>query len=105
MSLTRNRSATTDHTDFRADEKTYLVAWADEHGLEVSIKPAGGDEPYGMTFVGYGEGIASWAIFRADGHLWLCRIEDRVGQGREGSKMVVDSVEEALATIIVDTEG
>jgi len=44
MSLTRHRSATTDPRDFIADERTYLVAWADENGLEVSIKPAGADQ-------------------------------------------------------------
>ncbi len=105
MSLATNRAATTYRTDFMADERAFLVAWGDENGLEVSIKPAVADLAQEMVFVSYGQGVASWVIYRADGHLWLCRIEDRVGQARAGSKMVVDSVEEALATIIVDTEG
>jgi hypothetical protein len=105
MSLTKNRAATTERTDFMADERAFLVAWGNENGLDVSIKPAVADLAHEMVFVSYEEHIASWVIYRADGYLWLCRIEDRVGHGREGSKMVVDSVEEALATIIVDTEG
>jgi len=104
MSLTTNRSATTAHIDFRADERAYLVAWADNNGLEASIEPANGEYPNGMIFVGYGEGVAHWTIYRADGHLWLCRIEDRTEQGREGSKVAVESVRDALAQIMVDTE-
>jgi len=50
-----------------------------------------------MIFVGYGEGVTHWTIYRADGHLWLCRIEDGTEQGREGSKVVVESVRDALA--------
>lgn len=105
MSLASNRSATTDHVDFRADERARLVAWADEHGLEASIKPAGADYPDGMIFVGYGEGIAHWVIYRAEGHLWLGRIEDRTERGREGSKIPVESVDDALARILLDTEA
>ncbi len=91
--------------DFRADERRRLVAWADENVLEVSIKPAGTGQAEGMIFVGYGEGVVHWTIYRADGHLWLCRIEDRNEQGREGSKVAVGSVEDALARIMVDTEA
>jgi len=58
-----------------------------------------------MAFVGYGEGIASWIIYHADGHLWLCHLKDRAGQGCEDSKMTVESVEDALNRIIVDTEA
>lgn len=105
MSLTVNRTATTAHIDFRADERASLVAWADKNGLEASVEPAGGDYLNGMIFVGYGEGVAHWTIYRADGHLWLCRVEDRIEQSREGSKMAVKSVEDALARIIVDTEA
>ena len=105
MSLTTNRSATTAHVDFRADERAKLVAWADKNGLEAFIQPADGVHPNGMIFVGYGEGLAHWTIYRADGHLWLCRLEDRTATGREGSKLKVESVEDALARIIVDTEA
>jgi len=52
MSLTRNRSTTTSRTDFMADERAYLVAWGDENGLEVFIKPAGADQAEEMAFVG-----------------------------------------------------
>ncbi len=104
MSLIAHRPATTGHMDFRADERARLVAWADEHGLEVSIRPASAGHAEGMIFVGYGEGVAHWTIYRADGRLWLCRIEDRTEQGREGSKVAVTSIEDALARIIVDTE-
>ena len=105
MSFTAHRSVTSDRAGFRADERASIVAWADENGLEVSIKPPCVDNAEGMIFVGYGDGIASWTIYRADGRLWLCRIEERTGQGCEGSKMVVASVEDALAQIIVDTEA
>ncbi len=105
MSLTTYRAAATSHMDFRADERRRLVAWAGKNGLEVSIKPAGAGQAEGMIFVGYGEGVVHWTIYRADGHLWLCHIEDRTDQGREGSKVTVGSVEDALARIMVDTEA
>ena len=105
MSLATHRSGMIAHMDFRADERRRVVAWADENGLEVSIRPAGAGQAEGMIFVGYGEGVVHWTIYRADGHLWLCRIEDRTEQGREGSKMMVESIEDALARIIVDTEA
>ena len=105
MSTTTHRSAATGHIDFRADERRRLVVWADENGLEVSIKPAGAGQSEGMIFVGYGEGVVHWTIYRADGQLWLCRIEDRTERGREGSKVAVASVENALAKIMIDTES
>jgi len=105
MSLTTHRPATTGHMDFRADERRRLVAWADKNRLEVSIKPGGAGRAGGMVFIGYGEGVAHWTIYRADGHLWLCCIEDRTEQGREGSKVAVGSVEDALARIMVDTKA
>ena len=105
MSLTAYRSVTADHTGFRAGERARLVAWADETGLEVSIKPPSADHAEGMIFVGYGEGVAHWTIYRADGQLWLCCIGDRTEQGREGWKVAVASVEDALARIIVDTKA
>ena len=105
MSLTAHRSVTADRAGFRADERASIVAWGDENGLEVSIKPPGADHADGMIFVGYGDGIACWTIYRADGRLWLCRIEERTGQGCEGSKTVVASIEDALAQIIIDTEA
>ena len=49
--------------------------------------------------------MAHWTIYRAEGHLWLCCIGDRTEQGREGSKVAVASVEEALARIMIDTEA
>jgi hypothetical protein len=105
MSPSKTRFVTTVRTDFMADERTYLAAWADVNGLEVAIKPAGAGQAKEMAFVGYGEGIASWAIYRADGYLWLCRVEDRAGQDCEGLKVAVESVEEALAMITIDTEA
>ena len=105
MSLTTNRTATTAHIDFRADERAKLVAWADKHGLEASIQPADGVYPNGLIFVGYGEGVAHWTIYRADGHLWLCSVGDRTEQGREGATVAVQSFEDALARIIIDTEA
>jgi len=57
MFLTTHRSATTGHTDFRADERRRLMAWADENGLEVSIKPAGAG--------GHAGAWSSWATGRA----------------------------------------
>lgn len=105
MSLTLSRSLTTDRTGFLADEKAYLIEWGDETGLEVSFKQAVTESAEEMAFVGYGEGITSWIIYRADGYVWLCRIEDQARHGCEGSKEVVESVEEALAQIIVDAEA
>jgi len=105
MSLAAHRSITTGYIDFRAGERARLVAWGDESGLEVSITPAGAGHAEGMIFVGYGEGIASWTIYRADGQLWLCHVEDRTEQDREGSRVAVASVEDALARIIIDTEA
>lgn len=105
MSLAAHRSITTGYIDFRAGERARLVAWGDESGLEVSITPASAGHGEGMIFVGYGEGIASWTIYRADGQLWLCYVEDRTEQDREGSKVAVASVEDALARIIIDTEA
>ncbi len=105
MSLIAYRSVTADHTGFRAGERAHLVAWADENGLEVSIEPIGADHAGGMIFVGYGEGMAHWTIYRADGQLWLCCIGDRTEQGREGWKVAVASVDDALARIIADTEA
>lgn len=61
--------------------------------------------PDGMIVVDYGEDVAHWTIYCADGHLWLCSVEDRTERGREGSKVAVGSVEDALARIIIDTEA
>lgn len=105
MSLSAYCSVVTGHMDFRADERRRLVAWADKNSLEVCIRPAGAGQADGMIFVGYGEGVAHWTIYRADGHLWLCRIGDRTEQGREGSKVSVGSIEDALARIMTDTEA
>ena len=105
MSLTTHCSAATGHMDFRADERRRLVAWADENALEVSIKPGSAGQADGMIFVGYGEDVVHWTIYRAEAHLWLCCIEDRTELGREGSKVAVASVEDALARIMIDTEA
>ena len=105
MLLTTRRTAATAHIDFRADELANLAKWAFKNELEAYIEPADGAHPNGMIFVGYGEGMVHWTIYRAEGNLWLCRIEDRTEQGREGSKMAVESVEDALAKIMVDTEA
>ena len=105
MSLVAHRPVMADHTGFRAGERARLVAWADENGLEVSIKPPGAEHAEGMIFVGYGEGVAHWTIFRADRHLWFCSIGDQTEQGREGSKAAVSSSEDALARIIADARA
>ena len=105
MSLTAHCSITADYQVFRAGERARLVAWGDENGLEVSINPANTGQVEGMICVGYGEGVASWTIYRADGQLWLCSIENRTEQGCEGLKVAVASIEDALARIIVDTEA
>lgn len=79
MSRSKTRSVTPVRTDLMADERTYRAAWADVNGLEVSIKPAGAGQAKETAFVGYGQGIASWVIYRADGYLWPCHVEDRAG--------------------------
>ena len=56
MSSMTHRPAATDHIDFRIGERAGLMAWADEHGLEVSITPAGPDHAEGMIFVGLEDG-------------------------------------------------
>ena len=104
MSLIAHRSVTADHTGFRAGERTRLVAWADENGLEVSIKPPDANHAEGMIFVGYGEGMAHWTIYRAHGKLWLCCVGDQTKRGREGWKAAISSVEDALARIVADTK-
>jgi hypothetical protein len=105
MSMTKHRNATVDRTGFLAAERAYLIAWGDEEGLEVSIKQAAGDPGQETAFVGYGEGVASWTIYRAEGGLWLSRIEERAGQGFESPKLRIESVEDGVARIIVDAEN
>jgi len=104
MSLTTNRRATNGPADFTAAELVRIVAWGDEHGLEVIIRLSGAAYPEDVAFVGYGEGIASWTVYRAQRHLWLRRIEGVAGHGCKGLTLAVVSVEEALAEIISDTE-
>lgn len=105
MSLTTDRQAATAPTVLTADERACIVAWGDEHGLEVAIKPPSAGYSGDMAFVGYGEGIASWIVYRSEGHLWLVRIDERAGRGCEGSKSAVASLEAALAAVIDDTEA
>jgi len=105
MSLTTDRHITTDSTTLTAYEMAHIVEWGDEHGLEVVVKVSGADHPEDMAFVGYGDGIASWIVYRAEGDVWLGRMETRAGQGFEGSKTAIGSVEDALAEIITETEA
>ena len=102
MSLTMHRSEPTVDMDFRVGKEAYCPASADENGLATFVKLAGAtDHADGIVDVRYGEGIASWNIYSANGHFCLYHIE----QGFEGSKPTVASVEDALARIIVTTEA
>lgn len=103
MSLTTDRRTATVSMILTADERAHIVAWGDEHGLEVIMKLSSEADPGDMAFVGYGEGIASWIVYRSEGHLWLVRIENRAGQSCEGSKSVAASLEDALSGVIDDT--
>ncbi len=104
MPLTISRSANTIAGDFIAAEVTHLMDWADQHGLEIAIKPAGADVAHAVAFVRYAESVASWAIFRTNGHLWLYFAADWTRQEFRGWRMEVGSVEEAGARISVDLE-
>ena len=104
MSFIMSRFTKTAHMDFRADERAKLVAWADKYAVEASIQPADGEQQNRLIFVGYGKGVTHWTIYQADGHLWLCSIGDRTEQGREGSKVAVQLVADALAKILLDSE-
>ncbi len=106
MSLTTHRSETTAYMHFRLGEIARFQQWAEKNGLEVSIKAAGAANPAkDLIIMGYEEGIATWAIHRAAGSLWLCHMGNRTEQGLEGSNGAVVSAENALARIIVDIEG
>lgn len=91
--------------DLTDSERAYLVGWGDEQGLEVAMDPAGASSATGIVFIGYGEGIPAWSIYRAEGCLWLCDIDYRAGRQCEGSKMTVECVEQATDRILVDTEA
>ncbi len=114
MSLTTNRPLTNDPltsdplangpAGFTDSELAHLAEWADLHGLELAVKPSGPNLASRMALVGYETGVASWTIFRAGHQLWLDLIENRSGQGCEGSQVMVESIEDATARIIDDTE-
>lgn len=104
MSLTTDRRTTNGPADLTAAELVRIVAWGDEHGLEVTIRLSGAAYPEDVAFVGYGEAIPSWTVYRAEGHLWLRHMEGVAGPGCEALPLAVMSVEEALAEIISDTE-
>ncbi len=86
-------------------EVANLVAWGDLCGLEIVVRPAGADFGGTIAVVGYGEGIPSWAIYRAAGQMWIDFIPDPSRQGFESYTVEVASVEDAMAQIIADTEA
>ncbi len=98
MSLVAHRSITADHTGFRAGERAHLVAWGDESGLEVSIKPPGADHSEGMIFVGYGEGVAHWTIYRADD-------PGQFDNGRAGGNTIVGFLSGAISSLSQVVQG
>lgn len=77
-------------------EKSYLGSWGDTYGLEVIAGAA-------MAFVGLGNGVASWGIYRAAGRLWLSDLDHRGGRQFEGSKVAVERIEQA--TDHIQTRG
>jgi len=99
MSLTTNRPA-----DLTSTEKAYLIAWGDEQGLEIVIMPSeAGTIP--RAFVGYGDGIPSWSIYRADGRLWLGDIDHQAGRTCEGFKRALECIEHATDHIQADADA
>lgn len=104
MPLTIARAANPIAGDFIAAEVTHLMAWADQHGLDVAIKPAGADVAHEAAVVRCAKTAASWAIFRTNGHLWLDFTADWARQEFRGWGVEVTSVEEAAERIIFNIE-
>jgi len=104
MSLSTNRLADTIPADFTAAEWAHLKVWADQHGLDVALRPAGADGAHEAAVVRCGGTVASWAIFRAKGHLWLDFTADWSRQGFKGWGVKVGSVEEAETRITFNIE-
>ncbi len=104
MPLAISRSTNAIAGDFIAAEVTHLMAWADQHGLEVAIKPVGADVMHEAAFVRCEGTVASWAIFRTNGHLWLDFTADWSRQGFKGWGVKVGSVEEATTRITFNIE-
>lgn len=104
MPLTVARPANTIAGDFIAAEVTHLMAWADQHGLDVAIKPASADVAHEAAVVRCAETVASWAIFRTNGHLWLDFTADWTRQEFRGWGVEVTSIAEAAERIIFNIE-
>ncbi len=104
MSVTADRTPIV-HGDLTEAERAHLVAWGDEHGLEVILKPSGTSRAAATVFIGYSDGIATWIIYRAEERLWLCDIDYPAGRQCEGSKVAVEHVEQATDRILADTEA
>ena len=104
MSSITERHRASDTAHLRTAELATLVGWGDLHGLEVAIKPAGADTEGEMVFIGYGEGIATWTVYWIEGLMWLAFLPDPSGQGFEGWKVEVESLDEAMSWIIAETE-
>ena len=91
---------------FWLGEITGFLQWADENGLEVSIKPAGvASAAKHMFNMGHEEQSAAWAIHHAAGSFWLCRMGDWTEHDLEGSNGAIASADDATARIIVATEA
>jgi len=103
MSLTTERP-TNVATNLTDTERAFLIAWGDEQGLEV-VTPTDASGAAYLAFIGYSDGIPSWSVYRAEGHLWLCDIDYRAGRQVEGSKRVVECIEHATDRIQIDTEA
>lgn len=104
MSLTTNHPAVIDTAHLRLAEFAALGAWGDRQMLEVVIRPASDDRTGEMAFIGYGEGVAAWAVYWLNGLLWLAYLPDQSGHGPEGWTVNVASVAEAMECIMEATK-
>jgi len=104
MSRTASRPVNTMPAGFTKAELTHLMVWADQHGLDVALKPAVSDVAHDAAVVRCEGTVASWAISRANGHLWLDFTADWLRQGFRGWGVKVGSVEEAATRITFNIE-
>lgn len=104
MSLTTNHPTVIATAHLRKSEIAALMAWGDRQTLEVIIRPASADRDSQMALIGYGEGVAAWAVYWMDGLLWLAFLPDQSGHGSEGWTLTVGSVEKAMECIMVATQ-
>jgi len=104
MYITADHHTVSDVAHLRLAELATLRVWGDLYGLEVEIKPAGAGLSGEMAFIGFGDGVASWSVYWLDGVVWLAFLPDPAGEGFDGWKVAVGSVEEAMARIIAATD-